>query len=45
MSSRIWFRLSGMALLIGGLLTLVFVTILGQIKNGFSVAGSDRFGR
>src|SRR2546421_7183896 len=33
MFSRIWFRLSGMALLIGGLLTLVFVTILGQIKN------------
>src|SRR5437868_13633601 len=33
MSSRIWSRLSGMALLIGGLLTLSFATILGQIKN------------
>src|SRR5947209_13111314 len=33
MSPRIWSRLSGMALLIGGLLTLVFATILGMLKN------------
>lgn len=31
MSSRIWYRLSGVALLIGGLLTLVFITILYNI--------------
>ena len=33
MSPRIWSRLSGMALLIDGLLTLVFATILGMLKN------------
>src|SRR6266702_4587152 len=44
MSSRIWSRLSGVALLIGGLLTVAFITILYNIAvaNEVGVANDTR---